>query len=316
METNNPSYPSILDRHFKMTDDYILDLVVDLFEEEKKMEVTSFYDTIQEGEMTAKMRTKLVEWMIQLADEIKLGYKTKQVAIILVDLLLSQLKIHKKYLQLLGITCIFITVKSEESFIYTLTHACEHCANAYTREEVSAMEMLILKTLKWKLQYPTPGEIARRLVHVVNAELDLNLAKIFKKIDNFIDLSISDFDMSVFTPSAIAVAAIQCSLENSAMHIVTFRKLMMENFPLDFENKIDPLYGTIVQKLNKFFPGYFQFPTPEEWVQIINYNPNGNNGDDGNHGNFINQGNNGDNGDNGGHQQVQQMGNGDMEEES
>lgn len=40
METNNPSYPSILDRHFKMTDDYILDLVVDLFEEEK---VFSFF---------------------------------------------------------------------------------------------------------------------------------------------------------------------------------------------------------------------------------------------------------------------------------
>ncbi len=108
--------------------------------------------------------------------------------------------------------------------------------------------MLILKTLKWKLQYPTPGEIARRLVHIVNAELDLNLAKIFKKIDNFIDLSISgnffiwkhlshltiDYDLSIFSPSAIAVAAIQCSLENSALHIITFRKLMMENFPLDF----------------------------------------------------------------------------------
>jgi hypothetical protein len=273
METNNPSYPSILSRHFKMTDDYILDLVVDLFEEEKKLEVTSYYDTVQEGELNAKMRTKLIEWMIQLADEVNLGYKTKQVAITLVDLLLSQLKIHKKYLQLLGITCIFITVKSEESFIYTLTHACEHCANAYTREEVSAMEMLILKTLKWKLQYPTPGEIARRLVHIVNGELDLNLAKIFKKIDNFIDLSISDYDLSIFSPSAIAVAAIQCSLENSALHIITFRKLMMENFPLDFENKIDPLYANIVQKLNKFFPGYFQFPTVEEWTEIINYNP-------------------------------------------
>jgi len=118
--------------------------------------------------------------------------------------------------------------------------------------------MLILKTLKWKLQYPTPGEIARRLVHIVNAELDLNLAKIFKKIDNFIDLSISgnsivnlwdlfkfyaDYDLSIFSPSAIAVAAIQCSLENSALHIITFRKLMMENFPLDFVNTIlfDPV---------------------------------------------------------------------------
>jgi len=49
--------------------------------------------------------------------------------------------------------------------------------------------------------------------------------------------------------------------------------------------------------LNKFFPGYFQFPTPEEWAEIVNYNPaNQNNGET--------------------QQQVQQMGNGDMEEES
>lgn len=169
-------------------------------------------------------------------------------AVIIIDLILSKLKIHKKYLQLLGITAIFITVKvtftqsmvclkiqvlvflscklqilskklanmkkniyafmnllyslllllqlryslqSEESFIYTLTHACEHCANAYTKEEVSAMEMLILKTLKWKLQYPTPGEIARRLVQLTNSMLGVNLAKFFKKTDNFVDLAIS-----------------------------------------------------------------------------------------------------------------------------
>ena len=50
-----------------------------------------------------------------------------------------------------------------------------------------------------------------------------------------------------------------------------------EKFPCSYlglqENKIDPLYANIVQKLNKFFPGYFQFPTVEEWTEIINYNP-------------------------------------------
>ena len=32
---NNPNFSSILDRHFKMTEDYLVDLVYDLFEEEK-----------------------------------------------------------------------------------------------------------------------------------------------------------------------------------------------------------------------------------------------------------------------------------------
>jgi len=51
--------------------------------------------------------------------------------------------------------------------------------------------MLILKGLKWKLQFPTPGEISRRLVQLANQTLNVNLAKFFKKIDNFIDLAIS-----------------------------------------------------------------------------------------------------------------------------
>jgi len=248
-----------------MTEDYLVDLVYDLFEEEKKLEVTSnYYDNVQDKEITPKMRTKLVEWMIQLADEIKLGYKTKQMAIIIVDIILSKLKIHKKYLQLLGITSIFIVVKSEESFIYTLTHACDHCANAYSRDEVSAMEMLILKGLKWKLQFPTPGEISRRLVQLANQTLNVNLAKFFKKIDNFIDLAISDYDISIFSPTSIAAAAVMCAFENSLIHVDAWRNLMIESFQLDFENKIDILYQSIIQKLHKFYPDYFSFPVSQD----------------------------------------------------
>ena len=53
------------------------------------------------------------------------------------------------------------------------------------------MEMLILKTLKWKIHPPTPGEIARRLVQLSGAATMPDMPKFFKKIDNFIDLSIS-----------------------------------------------------------------------------------------------------------------------------
>jgi len=51
--------------------------------------------------------------------------------------------------------------------------------------------MLLYKTLKWKLHYPTPGEISRRLIHLTNT-IPLNDFPTFqKKVDNFADLCLS-----------------------------------------------------------------------------------------------------------------------------
>ncbi len=49
--------------------------------------------------------------MNQLCDDLKVGFKTKQSALILVDLVLSKMVVDKNYLQLLGITAIFIFIK-------------------------------------------------------------------------------------------------------------------------------------------------------------------------------------------------------------
>lgn len=116
-----------------------------------------------------------------------MGYCSKQKAIVLFDVLLSVIKIHKHYLQLLAITCILITIKLEENFMFELADACAQCENAYTKEEVSNMEMLILKTLKWKINYPCPGEIARTLFSLSDALPIEELPMLFKKLDQIID---------------------------------------------------------------------------------------------------------------------------------
>jgi hypothetical protein len=116
-----------------------------------------------------------------------MNYCAKQKAIVLLDVVLSRIKIHKHYLQLLAITCILITVKAEENFMFDLADACKHCENAYTKDEVLNMEMVILKALKWKINYPTPGEIARYLLKLSDAVLDQELPLLYKKIDEVID---------------------------------------------------------------------------------------------------------------------------------
>jgi len=118
----------------------------------------------------------------------KLSYCTKQKSIILFDVVLSRIKIHKHYLQLLAVTCVLISIKSEESFCYQLVDACNHCQNAYTTEEVANMEMVILKTLKWKINYPTPGEIARNLLKLSEIANEEKLPLLYNRIDSVIEL--------------------------------------------------------------------------------------------------------------------------------
>ncbi len=116
-----------------------------------------------------------------------LGYVGKQRAIILFDAVLSKIKIHKHYLQLLAVTCLLISIKSEESFCYQVTDACKHCENVYTKEEVLNMEMIVLKALKWRITYATPGEIARNLFKMSNLTSEENFPLIFKRIDCIVD---------------------------------------------------------------------------------------------------------------------------------
>lgn len=50
------------------------------------------------------------------------------------------------------------------------------------------MELQILQTLSWKINFIVPGEITRFILNLYFEGSDDN---IFEKIDNFIDLSVS-----------------------------------------------------------------------------------------------------------------------------
>lgn len=253
------TFVNILDRHFKMNQDYAFDVLQDLCDAEA--EVLQNYSNIQvdpEQKVSARNRKKLVEWMVETSDELKLTYKTKHTAIMIVDLALLKLKIHKNFLQLLGVTSLFISIKCEESFIYGLEDACKLCADTYSKEEVSAMEMLLYKTLKWKLQYPTPGEISRRLVNLTNA-VPLNDFPAFqKKVDNFTDLCLSEYEVIGCPPTCIAATSIMCAFENSQYHVEEWRRMMIENniLRIDF-NIVDQLYQNIIEKVLRYCPNYF-----------------------------------------------------------
>jgi len=260
-----------------MNKDYAFDVLQDLCDAES--EVLENYSSIQvlpDNKVPARHRKKLVEWIVETSDELNLNYKTKHTAIMMVDLALRKLKIHKNFLQLLGITSLFISIKCEESFIYGLEDACKHCANTYSKEEVSTMEMLLYKTLKWKLNYPTPGEISRRLVNMTNAVAMDDFSVFMKKVDNFSDLCLSEYEVLDCPPSCIAAASIMCAFEGSQYLVEEWRKMMIENniLKIDF-NLVDALYQNIIEKVLKHCPNYFAMAAErnENQVRFAEFTP-------------------------------------------
>ncbi len=70
----------------------------------------------------------------------------------------------------------------------TALDACYIGDNLYEPQELMAMEMIILKTLNWKLNYPTAGDISRKLLLALKYPDELETFS--NQLDDFIEFCI------------------------------------------------------------------------------------------------------------------------------
>ena len=64
-------------------------------------------------DITASMRTILVDWLIEVQENFELFHETLYLAVKLVDLYLARKEVKREYLQLVGATCMLISSKFE-----------------------------------------------------------------------------------------------------------------------------------------------------------------------------------------------------------
>ena len=75
----------------------------------------------------------------------------------------------------------------EESFYITLEDICLIGGSIYTPKEIAGMELEILKTLKWRLTYPTPAEISGGLLAIFDLPSQIDSDALQKEIDNYVE---------------------------------------------------------------------------------------------------------------------------------
>ena len=153
--------------------EYLNDIFENLINEENnnKYKINSNYFNFQ-NDINDKMRKVLIDWLIEIHYKLKFKEETFYTTIYIIDAYLSQKRIERKNLQLLGITAIFIASKLYEINSGNIEDYSNITAKTYNKEEIINMESDISKTLNFNFLIPTPILFYEILTKKMNLEND------------------------------------------------------------------------------------------------------------------------------------------------
>ena len=159
-----------------------------------------------QSEVTSGMRTTLVDWLIEVAEEYSLVSETLHLAVNLVDRFLNIEDTPRKSLQLLGITCVLIASKFEEIYAPSVAELCYITDNTYSVEQVMAMERTVLKSLDYRVCRPTSKTFCDIYCAAMSLECDVEY------LSNFLcETALLSTELCVYRASIKAKAAIMIS---------------------------------------------------------------------------------------------------------
>jgi cyclin A len=172
-------------------------------------------------DITTSMRSILVDWLVEVAEEYKLQPETLHLAVNYTDRFLSQMSVLRAKLQLVGTSCMYIASKYEEITPPEVAEFVYITDDTYTRKQVLRMEHLLLKTLDFRVSQPTANWFLTHFVKFMR--LSNCLGGTGKQSDAFarfeflarylIELTLLDAETFLeYLPSQIAASAVYLSL--------------------------------------------------------------------------------------------------------
>lgn len=109
----------------------------------------------KQSDITLNMRSVLVDWLVEVAEEYKLNTETFYLTVSYVDRFLSRMAVTREKLQLVGTASMFIASKYEEIYPPELKDFVYITDDTYNKKQILHMEHLILKALNFDISVPT-----------------------------------------------------------------------------------------------------------------------------------------------------------------
>ena len=121
---------------------------------------------------------------MEVSSQFRFKRKTYYSCINLIELYFSKCVVKINQIQLVGIACLLISSKIEENLIPQISYFVLACDNSYSKKQILKQEELILKTLKWKIQYPNLSDFGNLLMVEWDTNINI-LNKSFNIQDKF-----------------------------------------------------------------------------------------------------------------------------------
>ena len=149
--------------------DYTQDIFLYLREAEVRYRPNASYMRKQ-PDISSNMRSILMEWLVEVADEYKLQAQTLYLGTCYVDRFLSRMSVTRSKLQLLGTAALYLAAKLEEIYPPEVKDFVYITDDTYSKRQVVKMEQVILQCLEFDLVNPTTYTFLVRCLRAVEAD--------------------------------------------------------------------------------------------------------------------------------------------------
>lgn len=144
----------------------VSEYVVEIFEHLKDIEALTMPNPNYmqtHKELSWRMRGILLDWLISVHARCRLNSETFHLCTNIMDRFMSLRVCSLVKFQLVGITCMFIAAKYEETVTPSASDFVSLTDGTYTEAQMFQAERYILKTLDYNLNHPNPMHFLRRI---------------------------------------------------------------------------------------------------------------------------------------------------------
>lgn len=176
--------------------------------------IPTYMDT--QGDINARMRSILVNWLIEVHEKFRLRSSTLYLTVSIVDRFLSVCQVTRSKLQLVGCVAMLLASKFEEIYPPEVQDFVYIADSAYSREEILQMEGNVIRALGWEMSVVTPHSFANRFLQLAGATEWEQIYTYY-----LLELALVEYRLLKHKPSELAAAAVHLTLKLSPQRVNT-----------------------------------------------------------------------------------------------
>merc|ERR1712112_90594 len=157
----------------------------------------------KQPEVTPRMRSILIDWLVEVTEVYKLHTETLYLAVSYIDRFLSSMSVQRGKLQLVGTAAMFIASKYEEIHPPEASEFAQITDDTYTKCQVLRMERLVLKVLDFNISGPSSHLFVSNFSEMAECEERVTFLSMYLN-----ELCLMSVDFLNFSPSLVAAASV------------------------------------------------------------------------------------------------------------